>query len=176
MTGWNEGRLHSAVLVTPPRERRRDRKLRRQSAKALRAEDREARRAAARAKAKELAVERKATVLLPPAGERGPAALRTPGRLRLPRHQNTSATLAGAYPFLAESGLGSDGVFVGQDLYSGSSFAYDPWELYARGPHHRAESGPRRDRRLGQVRAGQEPLQTVNPVRTTGPRARRPEG
>jgi hypothetical protein len=133
VTGWNEGRLHSAVLVAPQRERRRDRRLRRQSAKALRAEDREARRAAARAKAKELAAERKATALLPPAGEPGPAALRTPGRLRLPRHQDTSATLAGGYPFLAEGGLGSDGVFVGQDLYSGSSFVYDPWVLYARG-------------------------------------------
>src|SRR3546814_16486239 len=46
---------------------------------------------------------------------------------------DTSATLAGAYPFLAEGGLGSDGVFVGQDLYSGSSFVYDPWVLYTRG-------------------------------------------
>lgn len=41
--------------------------------------------------------------------------------------------LAGAYPFLAEGGLGSQGVFVGQDLYSGGSFVYDPWVLYARG-------------------------------------------
>ena len=41
--------------------------------------------------------------------------------------------MAGAYPFLAEGGLGSDGVFVGQDAYSGSSFVYDPWVLYARG-------------------------------------------
>ena len=47
--------------------------------------------------------------------------------------RNTSATLAGAYPFLAEGGLGSDGVFVGQDLYSGGSFVYDPWVLYSRG-------------------------------------------
>ncbi|PZF80386.1 ATP-binding protein, partial [Jiangella anatolica] len=29
--------------------------------------------------------------------------------------------------------LGSEGVFVGQDLYSGGSFVYDPWVLYARG-------------------------------------------
>lgn len=70
---------------------------------------------------------------VPRSGERGPAALRTPLRFRLPRHQDTSATLAGAYPFLAEGGLGSDGVFVGTDLYSGSSFVYDPWVLYARG-------------------------------------------
>lgn len=41
--------------------------------------------------------------------------------------------LAGAYPFLAEGGLGSEGVFVGQDLYSGGSFVYDPWVLYANG-------------------------------------------
>ncbi len=90
-------------------------------------------RATAKAKADLLKAERRATPLLPRAGEHGPAALRTPGRLQLPRHQDTSATLAGAYPFLAEGGLGSDGVFVGQDLYSGSSFVYDPWVLYTRG-------------------------------------------
>ena len=32
---------------------------------------------------------------------------------------------------MAEGDLGSDGVFVGQDLYSGDSFVYDPWVLYA---------------------------------------------
>ncbi|WP_238993612.1 ATP-binding protein [Nocardioides caldifontis] len=126
-------RLHSSVLVTPGRERRRDRKARKAAAAALLADDRTARRAAARAKAAELAAERRATVVLPKSGETGLAALRTPGRLRLPRHQDTSATLAGAYPFLAEGGLGADGVFVGQDLYSGSSFVYDPWVLYTRG-------------------------------------------
>src|SRR5690242_15102382 len=116
-----------------PCEKRADRKLRRASARALVEEDREARRAAMKQKTAELAAEKRATELLPRAGEPGPAALRTPGRFRLPRHQDTSATLAGAYPFLAEGGLGSEGVFVGQDLYSGSSFVYDPWVLYARG-------------------------------------------
>lgn len=134
MNTWqDEHRLHTSVLVSPGREKRRDRKLRRASARALLAEDREARRAAAKQKADDLAAERRATVVLPRAGEPRPAALRTPGRLRLPPHQDTSATLAGAYPFLAECGLGSEGVFVGQDLYSGSSFVYDPWVLYARG-------------------------------------------
>ena len=133
MTGSNEGRLHSAVLVAPRRERRRDRRARKAAAKSLLAEDHDSRKAVAKAKADELAAERRATVVLPKSGEPGPAALRTPGRLRLPRHQDTSATLAGAYPFLAEGGLGNDGVFVGQDLYSGSSFVYDPWVLYARG-------------------------------------------
>ena len=71
----------------------------------------------------------------PSPGLESPARQRSarPARFRLPRHQDTSATLAGAYPFLAEGGLGSEGVFVGQDLYSGSSFVYDPWILYARG-------------------------------------------
>jgi hypothetical protein len=134
VTGWNDDhRLHTAVLVAPDRERRRDRKLRRAAARALLVDDREERRSAARRKSDALAAERKETVTLPRAGEAGAAALRTSGRLRLPRHQDTSATLAGAYPFLAEGGLGSEGVFVGQDLYSGSSFVYDPWVLYARG-------------------------------------------
>ncbi|MFT4011438.1 MAG: ATP-binding protein, partial [Nocardioidaceae bacterium] len=134
MNTWqDEHRLHTSVLVSPGREKRRDRKLRKASARALVAEDRETRRAIAKQKADDLAAERRSTAVFPRAGEPGPAALRTPGRLRLPRHQDTSATLAGAYPFLAEGGLGSEGVFVGQDLYSGSSFVYDPWVLYARG-------------------------------------------
>ncbi len=133
MSGWQDGRLHSAVLVSPRRERRGDRRLRRAAAKSRLAEDRETRKSEAKAKSDALTAERKATIVLPKSGDHGPAALRTPGRLRIPRHQDTSATLAGAYPFLAEGGLGSDGVFVGQDLYSGSSFVYDPWVLYARG-------------------------------------------
>ncbi|WP_414689927.1 VirB4 family type IV secretion system protein [Nocardioides sp.] len=95
--------------------------------------DRNARRKSEKRRYDDLKAERRETAVLPKAGEPGPAALRTPGRFRLPRHQDTSATLAGAYPFLAEGGLGSEGVFVGQDLYSGSSFVYDPWVLYANG-------------------------------------------
>jgi hypothetical protein len=129
----DDHRLHSTVLVSPGRETRGDRKLRKAAARALLDEDRDARRSRAKQKAADLAAEKRATDLLPRAGESGVAALRTPGRLRLPRHQDTSATLAGAYPFLAEGGLGSEGVFVGQDLYSGSSFVYDPWVLYSRG-------------------------------------------
>ncbi|WP_141013683.1 ATP-binding protein [Nocardioides sambongensis] len=133
MSNRPDSRLHSTVLVSPGRESRRDRKTRRAAARQLVRADQADQRATAKAKADLLKAERRATPLLPRAGEHGPAALRTPGRLQLPRHQDTSATLAGAYPFLAEGGLGSDGVFVGQDLYSGSSFVYDPWVLYTRG-------------------------------------------
>ncbi|OUZ08115.1 ATP-binding protein [Aeromicrobium sp. PE09-221] len=131
--GGERERLHTSVLVAPAKERRRLRKQRRKAAARLQAEQHAAEKTAARAKAETERAERRATTYLPAAGEPGPAALRTPGRFRLPRHQDTSATLAGAYPFVAEGGLGSDGVFVGQDLYSGGSFVYDPWVLYARG-------------------------------------------
>ncbi|GAB3214195.1 ATP-binding protein [Marinactinospora endophytica] len=126
-------RLHTSVLVAPRKERRKARKQRRMAATRLEATQRRAEKDAARAKAEAERAERHATRYLPAAGEPGQAVLRTPGRFRLPRHQDTSATLAGAYPFVAEGGLGSEGVFVGQDLYSGGSFVYDPWVLYARG-------------------------------------------
>ena len=41
--------------------------------------------------------------------------------------------MAGAYPFLAEGGLGSEGVYVGQDAWSGGGFCFDPWVLYRDG-------------------------------------------
>lgn len=125
--------LHTSVLVSPASERRRLRKARRRAAAHIQAEQKRAERAEAKAKAEAERAERRATTYLPAAGEPGPAALRTPRRLRLPRHQDTSATLAGAYPFVAEAGLGADGVFIGQDLYSGGSFVFDPFVLYSRG-------------------------------------------
>lgn len=126
-------RLHTSVLVTPATEKRHMRKQRKKAAKQIQLQKRESERAATREAHEELQAERRSTIYLPNAGEPGPAQLRSPGRFKLPRHQDTSATLAGAYPFLAEGGLGADGVFVCQDLYSGGSFVYDPWVLYARG-------------------------------------------
>ena len=41
--------------------------------------------------------------------------------------------MAGAYPFLAEAGLGGEGIFVGQDAWSGGGFCFDPWTLYQQG-------------------------------------------
>ncbi len=70
---------------------------------------------------------------LPRAGEPGPAAGRAHRRLRITPHRATSEVLAGAYPFLAEEGLGSEGALIGQDAWSGTAFCYDPWELYRRG-------------------------------------------
>ncbi len=54
-------------------------------------------------------------------------------RLRVPTHPATSEVLAGAYPFLAEEGLGSAGILIRQDAWSGAAFCFDPWELYSQG-------------------------------------------
>lgn len=126
-------RVHTAVLVAPHRERRRRRRARERAAADVAATARQAERANARANHEAERAERRATIMLPASGERGRAALRTPGQFRVPKHQDTSATWGHAYPFLAEGGLGAEGVFVGQELYSGSAFVYDPWVLYRRG-------------------------------------------
>jgi hypothetical protein len=128
-----EKRLYSTVLVGRAGQHRRSRRAARRAAAHAYAADAAERKAQARALAEAQRAERAATAYLPRSGEPGRAALRAWRRLRLPAHQDTSATLAGAYPFLAEGGLGGDGVFVGQDLYSGGSFVYDPWVLYGRG-------------------------------------------
>ena len=70
---------------------------------------------------------------LPRAGETGVDALRQRRPFRLPSHRATSDVLAGAYPFLAEAGLGSEGVYIGQDAWSGGGFCFDPWQLYRQG-------------------------------------------
>jgi len=77
--------------------------------------------------------ERKVRPFLPAGGETGPMAARSYRRLRVPAHRATSEVLAGAYPFLAEEGLGSAGMLVGQDAWSGAAFCFDPWELYRQG-------------------------------------------
>ena len=52
--------------------------------------------------------------------------------LGLPAHRASSATLAGAYPFLTPPAQRT-GVYVGTDALTGERFCFDPWELYAAG-------------------------------------------
>jgi hypothetical protein len=70
---------------------------------------------------------------LPRNGETRPFAGRSYRRLKVVPHRATSDMLAGAYPFLAEEGLGTEGALVGQDSWSGTAYCFDPWELYRRG-------------------------------------------
>ncbi len=54
------------------------------------------------------------------------------GRVRVPLHRASSATLAGAYPFLAPAPC-QTGTPIGEDALSGEAFYFDPWALYAAG-------------------------------------------
>ncbi len=67
----------------------------------------------------------------PVAGRPGAASARG-SRLRLPAHRMTTAVAAGAYPFLAEGGLGADGIYIGRDVHAEAAFTFDPFTLYGK--------------------------------------------
>ncbi|QYX76527.1 TraC family protein [Streptomyces akebiae] len=69
--------------------------------------------------------------LYPARGRPGPGSARG-SRLKLPQHRMTTATASGAYPFLAEGGLGAEGIYVGRDVHAEASFTFDPFSLYGR--------------------------------------------
>jgi hypothetical protein len=128
----NGARVHAATMFTPASVGRR---LRRAAEREVRGIEAAARRAVLDAKRAELVAERaerRTADYLPAGGPLGPNALRSYRRLTLPPHRATSETLGGAYPFLAEAGLGSDGLLIGPDAWSGAWFCFDPWVLYER--------------------------------------------
>lgn len=54
--------------------------------------------------------------------------------LRLPSHRATTADLCALYPFMAEVGLGTNGVYLGDNvLTGGDGFWYDPFSAYQAG-------------------------------------------
>ncbi|MDR1427599.1 MAG: type IV secretory system conjugative DNA transfer family protein, partial [Bifidobacteriaceae bacterium] len=128
-----EERVHAAVLVRPAKQRRKDRRDQDRAARRAIAEGQRSQQEPRRLSAEAAKLERALAEYLPSTGDYGPDQLRTPGKLRLPQHQDTTAALGGAYPFLAEGGLGADGVFIGSDMFGGASFVYDPWVLYQAG-------------------------------------------
>ncbi|MGQ0631513.1 MAG: ATP-binding protein [Sporichthyaceae bacterium] len=62
----------------------------------------------------------------------GPGSTTSFGRLRVLSHRASSATLSGAYPFLAPQPCRL-GALVGADALTGEPFSFDPWALYAAG-------------------------------------------
>jgi type IV secretory pathway VirB4 component len=44
----------------------------------------------------------------------------------------TTAVASAAYPFLAEGGVGADGIYIGRDLHAEGSFTFDPFSLYGK--------------------------------------------
>jgi len=126
-------RTYATILTTPARQSRSHRKAQTRAIRLAIAKGDRQHREQVRMAVETAKRERSMAKYLPTAGDVGPAQLWTPGKLGLPQHQDTTATLAGAYPFLAEGGLGADGVFVGSDMFGGASFVYDPWVLYRAG-------------------------------------------
>ena len=124
-----EGRVYGVAGWSPQGSSRRQMR----DARQVEAEHRKALMVERKAELQALRLERKARPFLPAGGESGPAAGRSYRRLRVPAHRATSEVLAGAYPFLAEEGLGSAGMLIGQDAWSGAAFCFDPWELYRQG-------------------------------------------
>ncbi|NUT09068.1 MAG: ATP-binding protein, partial [Nonomuraea sp.] len=112
------------------------RKSDRRTARAARhqfAEAREQARHAARPEARPTAPGRdpELRATYPAAGRPGPESARG-GHLKLPAHRMTTATASGAYPFLAEGGLGAQGIYIGRDVHAEAAFTYDPFALYGR--------------------------------------------
>lgn len=66
-------------------------------------------------------------------GPRGSQAGRVFHRQRLRAQEETTAQIAGTYPFVAERGFSADGAYVGRDRFTRSAFRYDPFELYRAG-------------------------------------------
>jgi hypothetical protein len=124
---------YAATFFTSPDSTRRQRRSQRDAARQRTRAAHKAARDDHRSTAQQLQAERQASNYLPRNGEDRSAALRSYSPLRLPPHRATSDVLAGAYPFLAEGGLGSEGTFIGQDAWSGGGFCFDPWVLYQKG-------------------------------------------
>ncbi|MFT4188527.1 MAG: ATP-binding protein [Aeromicrobium sp.] len=120
-------------LVIPVRETRRERAER----EAAEGEIAELLAADAREEAERVAAEQRELQELraqvPRLGPAGKAKLRPWWRMRLVPHKATTAKLYTAFPFLADQGLGSEGMLIGRNVFSKEAFSFDPWMLYQAG-------------------------------------------
>ena len=66
-------------------------------------------------------------------GPAGPTAGRVFHRLRLRAQEETTAQVAGCYPFVVERGFQADGAYIGRDRYTRGAFRFDPFALYRAG-------------------------------------------
>jgi len=127
------GKAIGAALFVPAGAPRWERKAAASAARMVETDQRRALMAQRRIEQAAMTAEARAAAYLPEHGESGPAALRSYRPLKVKPHRATSEVLSGAYPFLAEAGLGSEGVLVGHDSWSGAAFCFDPWVLYEHG-------------------------------------------
>jgi hypothetical protein len=130
---FDDGHALGASLFTPADADRKERRRQSDEARAITVAQRKAWLERRQAEIEAVKAERRTAAYLPAGGEKGPLALRSYRRLKVAPHRATSDVLAGAYPYLAEAGLGSDGVLIGVDSWSGAAFVFDPWILYEQG-------------------------------------------
>ena len=57
--------------------------------------------------------------------------LRSRFRPRQRPFNETAFSTATAYPFLSGTNLGNAGVYIGDDIFGGGAFVFDPWEMYS---------------------------------------------
>ncbi|MFC6067045.1 ATP-binding protein [Streptomyces ochraceiscleroticus] len=122
-------RASASPLYTPRKADRRARRAVREQFTTAREQARHASRPPMRHISPGIDSELRATYA--PAGRPGPASARG-GSLKLPPHRMTTAVAAGAYPFLAEGGLGAQGLYVGHDVHAEGAFVFDPFALYGK--------------------------------------------
>jgi hypothetical protein len=132
-TDADSGRMLGASLFTPVDLARKDRRHQRMLVRGVGVAQRKALLEERRSEIDAVKAEQSAAAYLPRGGETGAQALRSYRKLKMQPHRATTDVLGRAYPFLAEAGLGSDGVFIGCDSWSSAAFVYDPWILYEQG-------------------------------------------
>ena len=123
------GRTLGASLFSAADLARKDRRHQRRLARGVEVAQRRALLARRRDEIIAVKAEQNAAAYLPRGGESGARGLRSYRRLKVQPHRATTDVLGRAYPFLAEAGLGTDGVFIGSDSWSSAAFVYDPWTL-----------------------------------------------
>ena len=153
----DDGRTLGGSLFTPADMSRAGRRHQTRQARAIVLAQRKAWMERRRDEIETIKAERRSAAYLPAGGETGAAAFRSYRKLKVQPHKATSDVVAGAYPYLAEAGLGTDGIFIGGDSWSGAAFVYDPWILYEHGVLDQPQSASGRRDREGEVHAGQEP-------------------
>ena len=73
----------------------------------------------------------------------GPTAGRVFHRMRLRAQEETTAQVAGCYPFVVERGFGADGAYIGRDRYTRGAFRFDPFADRSIGFEDRGEAAQR---------------------------------
>lgn len=129
-----EEKTRRQVLSARPRSLTRSQwRLLRQQERAMIAEQRRYEAAERMRVAREERAAWKSKDFLPAAGLPGKAALRTPQQFKAQAHRAHTGILGITYPFLADPGLGSRGMMIGQNLLGGGVHCFDPFTLYEEG-------------------------------------------